>query len=73
MKPVDKKSKEYFRRLVHGLKIRHKLALAFLPILLMAVILIGTLWYRNALDAVGKTLEDQTSILAQNAGLQVEN
>ncbi len=73
MKRVDKNQLGYFHKGWRRLKVRHKLALIFLPIPLFAVVLIGALWYRNALHAVNKTLEEQTSVLAQNAGLRVED
>jgi signal transduction histidine kinase len=72
MKPNQNNPRRYFHRIFSGLKIRHKLRLVFLPIPLLAVLLIGVLWYRNALLAVRKTLEDQTSVLARNAGLLIE-
>ena len=58
-------------KLFSRLKIRQKLILVFLPLPLLAVILIGSLWYWNALKAVRTTLEEQTSILAQNATLLI--
>jgi signal transduction histidine kinase len=56
-----------------GLKIRHKLVLVFLPTSLFTLILVGTLWYRNALDAVEKTLAEQTAVLARHAVLLAED
>ena len=73
MKPINSLQKRYFRKAWDGLKIRHKLALVFLPLPLLAVAFIGSLWYRNALHAVGETVENQTSILAWNAGLVLED
>jgi len=73
MKQINSLQKSYFRKAWGGLKIRHKLALVFLPLPLLAVAFIGSLWYRNALHAVGKTVENQTSILAWNAGLVLED
>ncbi|MGH7598431.1 MAG: HAMP domain-containing protein, partial [bacterium] len=73
MKHANKNQPAYFRKRWRSLKIRHKLALISLPIPLFAVVLIGASWYRNALHAVNKTLEEQTSVLAQNASLRVDD
>ncbi|MFQ5651282.1 MAG: ATP-binding protein [bacterium] len=56
-----------------NLKIRQKLILVFLPIPLLGIVTIGSFWYWNALKAVEKSLQEQTSILAENASLLVEN
>ncbi|MGH7495827.1 MAG: ATP-binding protein [bacterium] len=72
MKSTNNPSKSYFRKFWLGLKIRHKLVLVFLPISVFTLILMGSLWYRNALSAVEKTLEDQAGDLARSISQQVE-
>lgn len=66
-------TKSSLNKLFRSLKIRQKLVLVFLPIPFLAVILIGSLWYWNALKAVEKSLGEQTFILAQNASRLVED
>lgn len=73
MKEKHKSLRHYLRKFFNRLKIRQKLILFFLPVPLLAVILVGTLWYWNARNAVRNSLEEQTTVLAKNASFLIED
>lgn len=66
MAQADKIQEKFFHRVFRRLKIRHKLVLLFLPGTILAIFIVGSLWYWSALSAAKKTLQEQTSILARN-------
>ena len=73
MNIANKNQKKPFHNLLLNLKIKHKLMLTFLPIPLLAVILLGTLWYWNTLKAVQRTVTEQTSISANNVSILIDD
>jgi HAMP domain-containing protein len=73
MKAALKERPSLFYKIWFHLKIRHKLILVFLPLPLLAMIVIGSLWYWNTLEAVRKTIQNQTRVLSRNASLLVDD
>ncbi|MFQ6112953.1 MAG: ATP-binding protein [bacterium] len=73
IKEVLRESASLVGKIWFRLQIRHKLILVFLPLPLLAMIVIGSLWYWNTLEAVRKTIEGQTLVLARNTSLLLDD